>query len=407
MGSSLGVAEIFRRFGDAYERRYGRLQSHPRRIVHDLVSCRTPELGGHVYVCGQCGVITSRFNSCRNRHCPQCQHVERERWLEQRRGEILPVPYFHLVFTVPHELNPLFLTAPKTLYNLLFRCSADALLELALDPRHLGARIGFQAILHTWGQRLELHPHLHMIVPGGGLSPDGERWVASRPDFFLPVHPLSRLLRGKLLDEIDQAVNRGERLLPHRLDPDDSPSAYLAFRDDLYAKEWNVHSRPPFGGAEGGLEYLGRYSHRVAISNSRLLGLDGDRVVFRFKDYRDDGKVKTTSLEAVEFLRRFLLHALPVGFQRLRSYGLLANRNRTANLETCRLLLGCAPSPSAPSDDDVAKVEDDEDLWADEVDRLTGEDPRRCPVCGKGTLVLLEAVPSRDELNLRSARAPP
>ena len=213
------------------------------------------------------------------------------------------------------------------------------------------------------------------------------------------------LRRGKLLGAIDQAANRGEWIFPHRLDPADSPSTYLAWRDGLYRKAWVVYSKPPFGGAEGGLEYLGRYSHRVAISNSRLLGLEGDRVVFRYKDYRDGGRVKVTSLEAVEFLRRFLLHVLPLGFQRLRSYGLLANRHRTANLETCRRLLGCASPPAHDSDD--SGEPGDGESWAEEVERLTGEDPRRCPVCGKGRLVLLEVVLSRDERHMQAARAPP
>ncbi len=373
----LAVAEICRRYRDAYEQRYGRLSAAEQRVVHDITSCRTADLGGHLYVCDQCGVITERFNSCRNRHCPKCQRLERERWLEERQQELLPVPYFHLVFTVPHELNPLFLTDPKTLYNLLFRSAADTLLTIAEDPKHLGAKIGFLAILHSWGQRLDLHPHLHVIVPGGGLSPDGQRWIASRGDFFLPVKVLSRLFRGKFLDEVQKMARQGQPVFPRRLDPKSQPSAYLCWVDELYAAPWVVYSKPPFGGAERGLQYLARYTHRVAISDDRLKGLDGDRVVFDWKDYRDDNQVKVTRLEAVEFLRRFLMHVLPSGFHRIRYYGLLANRHRTVNLERCRVLLGVViePVPEA-ANDEASEAEG----WEERMLRLTGVDPTLCPV---------------------------
>ncbi len=322
----LDLAEIFRRYRGAYEQKVAHLSAAEQRVVRDITSCRTPDLGGHLYVCDQCGVITERYNSCRNRHCPRCQKLERERWLEKRQQELLPVPYFHLVFTVPHQLNPLFLTEPKTLYNLLFRTSADTLLTIAADPKHLGARIGFLAVLHSWGQRLDLHPHLHVIVPGGGLSPDGQRWIASSGDFFLPVKVLSRLFRGKFLGGIGEMARQGQPVFPRRLDPREQPSAYKCWLEELYAVPWVVYSKPPFGGAERGLQYLARYTHRVAISHDRLQRLEGDRVVFDWKDYRDDNKVKTMSLDTVEFVRRFLMHVLPSGFHRIRYYGLFANR---------------------------------------------------------------------------------
>jgi len=375
----LEIAEIFRRYRGAYEQKMGRLSAAEQRVVHDVTTCRTADLGGHLYVCDECGVITERYNSCRNRHCPKCQKLERERWLEKRQQELLPVPYFHLVFTVPHQLNPLFLTDPKTLYTLLFRSTAETLLTIAADPKHLGAKIGFLAILHSWGQRLDLHPHLHVIVPGGGLSPDGQRWIASRRDFFLPVKVLSRLFRGKFLDEVRKMARQGQPIFPRRLDPKSQPSAYRCWLDELYAAPWVVYSKPPFGGAERGLQYLARYTHRVAISHDRLKRLDNDRVVFDWKDYRDDNKVKVMSLEAVEFLRRFLMHVLPSGFHRIRYYGLFANRHRAANLERCRYLLG-VPQEPLPEADAAANDEASEtEGWEERMLRLTGVDPTLCP----------------------------
>ncbi len=374
----LEVAEIFRRYGDAYEQKFGRFSAAEQRVVNDVTRCRTADLGGHLYVCDQCGVITERYNSCRNRHCPKCQKLERERWLEQRQQELLPAPYFHLVFTVPHQLNPLFLTDPKTLYNLLFRTTADTLLTIAEDPKHLGAKIGFLAILHSWGQRLDLHPHLHVIVPGGGLSPDRQRWIASRRDFFLPVRVLSRVFRGKFLDEVQKMARQGQPIFPRRLNPGDEPSVYQCWLDELYAAPWVVYSKPPFGGAERGLQYLARYTHRVAISQDRLQRLDNDRVVFDWKDYRDESKVKAMSLDAVEFLRRFLMHVLPSGFHRIRYFGLLANQHRSANLELCRELLGVASVPA--SETDAANDEADNEPWEERMLRLTGIDPTLCPV---------------------------
>ncbi len=379
-GVSLEVAEIFRHYRDAYEEEYGRFSAAEQRVVRDLSSCRTADLGGHLYVCDQCGVITERYNSCRNRHCPKCQRLERERWLEKRQQELLPVPYFHLVFTVPHELNPLFLADPKTLYNLLFRATADTLLLIASDPKHLGAKIGFLAILHSWGQRVDFHPHLHVIVPGGGLSPDRQRWIATRRDFFLPVKVLNRVFRGKFLDEVTKMARQGQPVFPRRLDPRDQPSAYRCWLEELYATPWVVYSKPPFGGAERGLQYLARYTHRVAISDDRLRRLENDRVVFDWKDYRDESKVKTMSLDAVEFIRRFLMHVLPSGFHRIRYYGLFANRYRAINLERCRYLLGVrSESDSDPETPEAANDEPDLETWEERMLRLTGMDPTLCP----------------------------
>ncbi len=375
----LEIAEIFRQYRSAYEQKVGRLSAAEQRVVRDITSCRTADLGGHLYVCDQCGVISERFNSCRNRHCPKCQKLERERWLEKRQQELLPVPYFHLVFTVPHQLNPLFLSDPKTLYSLLFRTTADTLLEIAEDPKHLGAKIGLLAVLHSWGSNLELHPHLHVIVPGGGLSPDRQRWIATKRDFFLPVKVLSRVFRGKFLEEVRRMARQGQPVFPRRLSPRDEPSAYRCWLDELYTAPWVVYSKPPFGGAERGLQYLARYTHRVAISQDRLRRLEDDRVVFDWKDYRDDGKVKVMSLDAAEFLRRFLMHVLPSGFHRIRYYGLLANRHRATNLERCRYLLGVVtetkPDPQVAANDEASEPES----WQERMLRLTGIDPTLCP----------------------------
>ena len=376
--TALELAEIFRCHRDAYEQRYGKLSAPQQRVFRDITSCRTADLGGHLYVCDQCGVITERFNSCRNRHCTKCQRLERERWLEKREDELLPVPYFHLVFTVPHQLNPLFLTDPKTLYGLLFRSTADTLLQIAEDRKHLGAKIGFLAILHSWGSNLELHPHLHVIVPGGGLSPDRQRWVASERNFFLPVKILSRVFRGKFLEEVRSMAQQGQSVFPRRLDPKDEPSAYRCWLEELYTAPWVVYSKPPFGGAKRGLQYLARYTHRIAISEDRLKRLEGERVIFDWKDYRKDGQVQEMSLDAVEFIRRFMMHVLPPGFHRIRYYGLLANRHRATNLERCRYLLGVVtetePDLPAAANDEPAESES----WEERMLRLTGIDPRIC-----------------------------
>ena len=405
MGATgLEVADIFRLYGDAYRQQVGSLSPPQERVMRSLQLCRTAALGGHLYVCDGCGVVHERYNSCCNRHCPKCQWLDRQKWLEKRQDELLPVTYFHVVFTLPDKhLNPVFLRNARALYVLLFRTVADTLRTIAADPKHLGARIGFLAVLHTWGQLLQLHPHLHCIVPGGGLSPQGDRWVASADDFLVHVKVLSRLFRGKFVDALKKMADRGELRLPEEIDPLAAPSAYLAWLDQLRACDWVVFSKPPFGGSERGLQYLARYTHRVAISNDRLLKLEEDEVHFRYKDSRRDGEWKETSLGAIEFVRRFLLHVLPDGFQRIRYYGLLAHRCRAENLERCRELLGVADKPDGPD-----SLEDEErESWEERVLRLTGVDPRLCPVCGEGRLVLLQRVEPEPQEVLPAPRAPP
>ncbi len=362
----LEVAAIFRRHGPAYRARHS-LPRQQLRLMGAIESCRTASLGGHVERCSHCPHQRISYNSCRNRHCPKCQNLERQRWLDRRRSELLPAPYFHVVFTLPEELHALALRHQSALYGILFQTSAQTLLTIAADPRHLGARIGFFSILHTWGQRLLLHPHIHSVVTGGGLSPDGKRWIACRPGFFLSVRVLSRLFRRLTLEALQRAFDQGKLEQSGDLKP-------LLAR--LREQEWVVYAKPPFGGPTHVLDYLGRYTHRVAISNNRLLALEQDQVRFQYKDYRSKNKhrSRTMTLAAEEFIRRFLLHTLPSGFQRIRYYGLLASRNKQANLALCRQLLSQPPppkpSPTAPSQTSFP-----------------------CPVCKTGQMQRVEILP--------------
>jgi hypothetical protein len=383
--SGLEVAHIFRLYGEEYRQQH-RLSRPQLRTMRAIETCRTAALGGHVYVCDECGEKKISYNSCRNRHCPKCQSLDKERWLEQRRGELLPVPYFHIVFTVPHELNPLALANPKWFYDLLFASASQTLLEIAADPKHLGARIGVLAVLHTWSQTLELHPHLHCIVPGGGLALDGQRWVStSRPDYFLPVQVLAALFRGKFLAGVKAAQEAGQLILPESLQ---DPTSFQALLDRLYRKTWVVYSKPPFGSPEQVLAYLARYTHRVAISNPRLLRLDGGRVTFTYKDYSQGGRVREMTLPVEEFIRRFLLHVLPESFVRIRYFGLLSNRHRKQNLARCWELLAVQPIA------EVAIPSVEQESWQARLIRLTGRDPTVCPACGRGHLRLVEELPA-------------
>jgi hypothetical protein len=381
--SVLEVAQIFRLYGEEYRRKH-RLSRPQLRAMRAIEACRTAALGGHVDECEQCGARTVSYNSCRNRHCPKCQSLDKERWLEQRCGELLPVPYFHVVFTVPHELNPLALANPKWFYDLLFASASQALLEIAADPKRLGARIGVLAVLHTWSQTLEVHPHLHCIVPGGGLSLDGQRWVPTRrPGYFLPVQVLAALFRGKFLAGVKTAYQAGQLILPESLQ---DPASFQALLDRLYGKAWVVYSKPPFGSPKQVLAYLARYTHRVAISNPRLVRLEGGRVTFTYKDYSQGGRVREMTLPVEEFIRRFLLHVLPESFVRIRYFGLLSNRHRKKNLARCRELLASHP---------VVEVETSlQENWRARLKRLTGRDPTICPVCGQGHLRWVEELPA-------------
>ena len=331
-----------------------------------IEDCRTPALGGHVETCDHCGASRSVYHSCRNRHCPKCQVLAKERWVEARCARLLPVPYFHVVFTLPHELNELARTHSRLLLDLLFRSAWATLRELAEDPRHLGAELGVTSVLHTWSQTLAHHVHLHCLVTAGGLDPGGERWVAARHGFLFPVRALSRVFRGKVLAGLWQARERGELAeheLPHCL------------RRRLTRHDWVVYCKPPFAGPEHLVKYLGRYTHRIAISNDRILALEDGVVRFTWRDRARGDRQRVMELPAGELLRRFLLHVLPSGFQRIRHHGLHANRRDASRLARCRALLGVTPPPLPPAEPP-----------ADAVLRLTGLDVALCPACGVGRL---------------------
>jgi len=318
-------------------------------VLRAIMRCRTAALGGHIDHCPRCGHQAISYNSCRSRHCPKCQAQARQRWLAAREREVLGVPYFHVVFTLPHELNPLCQYNPEVLYGLLFQTSAATLLEVAADPKHLGAEIGFLSILHTWGSNLLLHPHVHCAIPAGGLSPDHSRWVHPRYPFFLPVKVLSRVFRGKFIAGLRRAYRRKKLRFHGPIAALEDPKRFASFLRMLFQQDWVVYAKPAFGGPTQVLRYLGRYTHRVAISNHRLLAFDGERVTFRWKDYAHGGKQRKLTLNAMEFLRRFSQHILPRGFVRIRQYGLLATRHRTANLALARQLLAITPQPQQAS----------------------------------------------------------
>jgi hypothetical protein len=367
---ALEVGDIVRAHGDAYRARHP-VSPQQARVLRRLAECRTAALGGHVDACAACGFTRISYNSCRDRHCPKCQASKRAAWLETRLERLLPVGYFHVVFTLPALLSPLVLHNQRLLYDLLFRAASATLLTLAADPHRLGAQVGVTAILHTWGQNLLFHPHLHCVVTGGGLAPDGQRWVAGRRRYLLPVKVLGKLFRGKFLAGLKKAYKAGQLKFTGSVIHLGDPRAMQQLLQQLYSQNWIVYAKRPFGGATQVFRYLGRYSHRVAIANSRLVSMDDDRVSFRWKDYADNHRTKVMTVSAEEFLRRLLLHVLPKGFVRIRHFGLLASVNVTTKLQRCRQLLGQETS-SGPQ---PAKS------WIDRVLQWTGQDPRRCPHC--------------------------
>jgi len=369
------LADIVRTHGAAYRQAY-RLTRGQHRALRAIATCRTAALGGHTEACEQCGAIRIAYNSCRNRHCPKCQTLAKERWLAARRAELLPVEYFHVVFTLPHALNPLAQGNPRVLYALLFRAAWETLAAFGADPQHLGGELGGLAILHTWGQTLEQHLHLHCVVPGGALTRDGTRWLSAKPGFLFPVRALGRVFRGKYLAGLRRAFERQALRFAGSVAGLADPPAFAAFLATCRVTDWVVYAKPPFAGPAQVLEYLGRYTHRVALSNDRLLSLDDGQVRFRWKDYAHGNRLKTMTLPAEEFLRRFLLHVLPAGFVRIRHFGLFANRTRTAKLARCRQLLAVPPAPPPGPPEAVATL----------LQRLTGVDLTRCPVCRQGRL---------------------
>jgi hypothetical protein len=378
---ALEVGDVIRQYGDAFVERYGGMLSDAqRKALRDLAACRTAVLGGHVEYCLDCGHERIAYNSCRNRHCPKCQALARAEWLDQQAQHLLPVEYHHVVFTLPAEVGELALANPAVVYDLLMRSAAATLRDVAANPKRLGATVGVLMVLHTWGQNLHHHPHVHCVVTGGGLSCDhagkldtSPRWVACRPGFFLPVRVLSRVFRGKFLAGLRTALQDGKLLLPGRLAALAEPCGHARWCATLYAKDWVVYAKRPFGGPAQVLKYLARYTHRVAISNSRLLELREGRVIFRYKDYADAHRHKTMTLEVDEFLRRFVQHVLPRSFVKIRHYGLLANAQREARLTLCRGLLLVTQVAASLVSTDAAVIEPAQ--------------PRCCPQCGGSRLV--------------------
>jgi hypothetical protein len=377
---ALELADIFRQHGPAYRQAHP-LPLHQHRLMRAIETCRTPLLGGVVEWCDHCQYTHILYRSCRNRHCPKCQGLARAKWLESRNAELLPVEYFHVVFTVPDAIAQIAFYHKEAVYDILFRATAETLLTIARDPRQLGAEIGFFAVLHTWGQNLHLHPHLHCVVPGGGLSPD-DQWLACRPGFFLPVRVLSRLFRRLFLEALEKAHADGQLQFFGDLEPLRDRPAFLRHLAPLRDSEWVVYAKAPFGGPQRVLEYLGRYTHRVAISNQRLRSLEDGQVSFEWKDYRHQQRRQVMALSAEEFIRRFLQHALPRGFQRIRYYGFLANCHRQDKLEFCRRLL------ATPCSDLLPEPAACRDLCA----ALTARNRKLCPHCGIGTMISIQVL---------------
>jgi hypothetical protein len=386
----LEVADVFRRYGEAYREKHGAsMSTAQRRVMKAIEVCRTAALGGHLERCDQCGHERNCFNSCRDRHCPKCQSLARSQWIEDRQSELLDCPYFHVVFTVPEEIAAIAYQNKELVYSILFQITAETLKTIAADPKHLGAQIGFFAVLHSWGQNLVFHPHLHCVVPGGGLSTDGKRWVACKrkPDFFLPVRVLSRLFRRRFLESLQTAFDSGKLQFFGSLEPLREPSAFARQIARAKSVEWVVYAKRPFAGPQQVLDYVGRYTHRVAISNNRLVDIEDGQVHFQWKDYRDNSQVKTMSLSADEFIRRFLIHVLPEGFQRIRYYGFLGNRYRQRKLALCRRLLGMHIPAQQTAASPPAK--DHRDRYKE----LTGRSLHQCPQCRQGQMVIVELLP--------------
>lgn len=382
----LEVADVVREHGDDYLAKHGGTAAQ-RQALRAIQNCRTAALGGHVEACDQCGHQVVAYNSCRNRHCPKCQGAACARWMQAREAELLPVPYFHLVFTLPNALGPLALQNPRVVYGILFQAASQTILEVAANPRWLGAEVGFLTVLHTWGQNLMHHPHVHCVVPAGGISPDGTRWIAARQGFFLPVRVLSRVFRGKFVAGLKHARQCGKLAFHGELTDLVEAAKFERLLDQVSRHDWVVYAKRPFNGPNPLLKYLARYTHRVAISNRRLIALCDGQVTFRWKDYTQQGRSRSMTVAATEFIRRFLLHVLPSGFMKIRHYGFMANRFRGPKLALVRRLLNVtAPPPTENSSASPA---------------LSGEveSPERlCPHCQQGRLhVVLRLLPQRGE----------
>ena len=386
----LEVADIVRAQGNRFIENHSRwMHWTHRKVLQAIAACRTAILGGHRDQCSRCGYRAISYNSCRNRHCPKCQNGARDKWIAARQNDLLAVAYVHVVFTLPQQLSHLMLQNKKVLYDLLFRASAETLLEVARDPKHLGAEIGFLSVLHTWGQNLLHHPHIHCVIPAGGLKADHSQWVHPRYRFFLPLGVLSKVFRGKFVSGLKRAFQQGQLTFAGTLQPLEQDKAFHSFLRTLFRHNWVVYAKPPFGGPQHVIAYLARYTHRVAISNHRLVGFQDDQVTFRWKDYAHGNKKKMMTLSSQEFLRRFLLHVLPRGFVRIRSFGFLANRCRATLLPQCRLLLLNNPKPHSIA-----------------VSKFSPAQPAifRCPLCAS-PMIIVETFP-RCNASLFTIRSP-
>ena len=379
----LEVADVLRHFGPAFRDRHGAsLSTERRRAMLAIETCRTAALGGHVERCGDCGHQRIAYDSCRNRNCPKCQGLARAQWLEDRQAELLEVPYFHVVFTVPDVIATIAFQNQTVVYDILFRAASETLHKIAADPQHLGAEIGFFGVLHTWGQNLLHHPHVHFLVPGGGIALDGESWIACKPGFFLPVPVLSCMFRGLFLHYLEKAFAAGKLNFFSAYRHLHEPAAFRRYLAPVWNTGWVVYAKRPFAGPAQVLDYVGRYTHRVAISNNRLVSIDNGQVSFRWKDYRDANRQKTMTLDGGEFIRRFLIHVLPDGFHRIRYYGFLGNCHRARKLARCRELLAMAPTtPADPPAD-----------YRDRFEALTGQSLRQCPHCHTGIMVVISCI---------------
>lgn len=365
---------------------YTKLRKLPLNVMKALYSindCKTAALGGHIYECDDCGQIKVAYNSCRNRHCPKCQTYAKEMWIYERSKTLIPTHYFHMVFTVPEQLNSLILYNQKEMYTILFDSVSETLLELSKDKKYLHADIGFTAVLHTWGQNLMNHPHIHCILPGGGLSFDKSKWIKSKKKFFIPVKVLSRKFRGKFLYYLNKLYLDNKLKIPENISELNSKNIFNKFKDSLYKKEWIVYSKAPFASAEYVLQYLGRYTHRVAISNNRILKVDNEKVIFKWRDYRDRNKEKTMSLKPEEFIRRFTMHILPDRFVKIRHYGILGNRNKKLKFKRCIEIFRIKPK------------EDDNLSSAELFFKFTGIEIGKCKHCEKGKLIKIKKVMPR------------
>ena len=395
---ALEVAQIFRRHGPEYRKGH-RLSPEQHKTMRDIERCRTAHLGGHVDVCSHgCGYSFISYNSCRNRHCPKCQSLKQAKWLAERLERLLPVHYFHLVVTLPHELNPLARLNPELVFNLLFETVSRALLQFARDYERLRAQVGFTAVLHTWDQDLNLHPHLHLVVTGGGLSEDGERWIAARNSFLLPVRALSKIIRGKFLEGLEKAFREGR--LRGQVPCLEDPVQFQRFTRKLRRKKWIVYAKGSFGGSQNAYHYLSRYTHRVAISNHRLVSLDERKVSFRARDNSRPGHQRLVTLTAPEFIRRFLWHVLPPRFVKIRHFGLMAPGNAKTKLEKTRalLILQKPPHHKEPEDQKLDTPSETK-TWQEMLQALTGIDLTTCPNCGQGRLIRHRLIGSESTLS--------